>query len=64
MPLGGLSKTAGTASFVPSSGKQNAAAIMYPWVQIKRLMLRQDGEFSSEVAFCWKTKKTKLIHLS
>lgn len=42
MPLGGLRKTAGVASFVPGSGKQNAPAIMYPWVQTKRIMLRQD----------------------
>jgi len=64
VPLRGLSKTAGAASFVPSSGKQKAPAIMHPWVQIIRIILRQDWEFSSELAFCWETKKTKLIYLS
>lgn len=64
MPLRGLSKTAGTASFVPSSRKQNAPEITYPWVQIKRITLRQDWEFSTEVAFGGENKKTKLIYLS
>lgn len=52
MPLTGLSKTAGIGSFVPSSGKQNAPVIMCPWVQIIRIMLRHDWEFSSEMDFC------------
>lgn len=52
MPLTGLSKSAGTGSFVPSSGKQNAPAIMCLWVQIIRKMLRQDWEFSSGMDFC------------
>lgn len=50
MPLRELMKTTGTVSFVPSSGKQNAPALRYPWVQIVRIMLRQDWNFSSEVA--------------
>lgn len=51
MPLMGLSKTAGTGSFLASSGKQNAPAAVCPWVQIIRIMLRQDWEFSSEMDF-------------
>lgn len=64
MPLRGLNKTAGSASFVPSSGEQSTPAIMYMWVQTVRIMLRQDWEFSSEIAFCWETKTTKLMYLS
>lgn len=51
MPPVGLSKATVTGSFVPSSGKQNAPAVVCPWVQIIRIMLRQNWEFSSEMDF-------------
>lgn len=64
MLLRGLSKTAGIASFVPSSRRKNTPAITCTWVQIAGIMLKQDLEFSSEIAFGWETKIINLMYLS